>query len=210
LSPAAKRLWSHWHRNEKTTLLEFYTDHTTKPWRATFDHLVAEVRAALPTDVKFLKRVKWELIAWRLGDECFYFYLVRYNEINYRLRIDGGYNNNELPKTFWRIPDSNCEYPVPKHRSELSFHYTEAQSIKGTDLVRFVQDCFRCAEGPDIYRWPLFFDSGRWNQDYAWTVLGNAEQIKRDRVYWGRRRGEAEQEGVAGQEAPLVTISDEE
>jgi hypothetical protein len=172
---------------------EFYIDHTTKNWQTTRNYLVAEVRAMLPGTAKFLKYGKGGLTAWRagrLGDECFYFRLTCYSNLIYRLRIDGSYNN-DLPKTFWQIPNANCQYPVPKHRSELSFHYTEAQSIKGADLVRFVQDCFRCAEGQDIYRWPLFFDSGRWDHDYAWTVLGKDEQDKRDRVYWGSRRIEA-------------------
>jgi hypothetical protein len=80
----------------------------------------------------------------------------------------------------------------PRHGSELSFHFTEVSSIKGSDLVRFVEDCFRC-EGPpygeelSIYRWPLFFEHRRvdlgehWKPHYAWTVLGKiVEQAKRE------------------------------
>jgi hypothetical protein len=108
--------------------------------------------------------------------------LTLYNPIIYRLKIQVSYGG-DLPKTFWRIPnplDYFHECPEPKHRSELSFHFTELPSIKGADLVRFVQDGFRCAEGQDMYRWPLFFDSGGWNYDYAWTVFGKIEQTKRE------------------------------
>jgi hypothetical protein len=168
-----------------TELRESLADHTSKNWRNTYDYLVSEAQSAIPDTAKFLKRVKWDLIAWRVGDECFYFRLTCYNNLIYRLRID--YNDGDhLPKTFWRIQNSDAFYrkcPEPKHSSELSFHYTEAQSIKGADLVRFVQDCFRCTDGLKIYRWPLFFGTGQWNHDYAWTVLGKIEQTKRDHVY---------------------------
>jgi len=163
-------------------LLEAFTDHTKKNWRITYDYLVSKVRAALPVNAKILTRLKLGLIAWRLGDECFYFYLTSYNEIIYRLRIQASHWG-DLPHTFRRIrnlSDDYCVSPEPKHRSELSFHFSERASIKGADLVQFVQDCFRCAGHLDVYRWPLFFDSGQWNHNYAWTILGKIEQTKRE------------------------------
>jgi hypothetical protein len=186
-----------------TQFRESFTHHTRKNYRAAYDYLASEVHNSLPVAAKILTRVKWGLIAWHLGDQCFYFYLTLYNAIIYWLKIQVTYGG-DLPKTFWRIPnplDYYRECPEPKHRSELSFHFTELSSIKGVDLVRFVQDCFRCTEGLDIYRWPLFFESGQWNYDYAWTILGKLEQIKREHA----RHKEPSSHCPLCQPQPLVT-----
>jgi hypothetical protein len=114
---------------------ESFTDYTRKNCRAAYDYLVSEVRNSLPLTSKILTRLKWGLIAWRLGDECFYFYLTLYNPIIYRLKIQVSYGV-DLPKTFWRPnPLDYChKRPEPKHRSELSFHFSELPSIKGHRL----------------------------------------------------------------------------
>jgi hypothetical protein len=156
-----------------------------------YDCLCREVRNALPDDAKILTRPKVGLIAWRIGDERFYFYFGPYNEITYRLIIRSA-ERSELPTWFWMIKigphpqDKVFSDAYPQHGSELSFYFTELPSIKGSDLVRFAQDCFRCAEEEDIYLWPLFFehrraDTGeRWEPHYAWTVLGKTKQTERE------------------------------
>jgi hypothetical protein len=169
--------------------------------RADYGYTIDEVRNALPADAKILTRPKAGLIAWRVGDERFYFYFGPYNEITYRLLVQPAYET-ELPKWFWMIKiephpqDKAASHAGPRHGYELSFHFSEAPSIKGSDLVRFVEDCFGCAQEEDIYRWPLFFAHRRpkpwwaigsadpeepWQPHYAWSVLGKTEQTKRER-----------------------------
>jgi hypothetical protein len=159
-------------------------DHTRTNFSATFEYLVSEVRSAVLGDTEIIARPKRGVIAWRLGEERFYFYLGAYNEIIYRLKIRAALERSDLPDHFWRItvkPGVHTNVlAFPQHWTELSFHHSEVSSVKGSDLVRFVQDCFRCAGKEDVYPWPLFFQSGQWKQHYAWTVLGKIEQTKRE------------------------------
>jgi hypothetical protein len=201
-------------------------NHTRQPYtrdyrrrlRADYDYVVGEVRNALPVDAKILQRPQVGFIGWRLGDERFYFYFGPYNEITYRLLIQYAQEINLEPKFFpkWfsmikigpHPQDKVVSHASPQNGSELSFHKSELSSIKGSDLVRFVGDCFRCERVPyaresesAIYRWPLFFAHLRprpwrsahwrpgdtedypWDLHYAWTVLGKIEQTKREQEY---------------------------
>jgi hypothetical protein len=169
---------------------------------ADYDYTVSEVRNALPIDTKILTCPKSGLIAWRKGQEGFHLRFGPYNEITYRLIIADA-RQSELPEWFWTIKigphlQDKLSIADAHHGSELSFHQNELSSIKGSDLVRFTEDCFRCAQEEDIYRWPLFFAHRQpkpwwaigsadplepWQPDYAWTVLGKVEQTKRERAY---------------------------
>jgi hypothetical protein len=164
-------------------------DYTSKYYRETFARLMGEVHKALPPETEIFKRQKIGLIGWKLGqDRRAYFWLTEYNEIIYRLRTDLEVGPHDLPKRFWgpderflgpyRLPVISTHSP---YGAELSFHFSEASNITGPELVRFVEDCFQYPEQRKlIFQWPLFFASGKWNTDYAWSELGKAEQTKRE------------------------------
>jgi hypothetical protein len=171
--------------------MSIYEDnYTEKHYRETFAYLVSEVRKALPSETEIFKRQKIGLIGWKLDQENrrAYFWLTEYNEIIYRLRTDFEVGPHDLPKRFWR-PDERFLGPYrlpiisihPPYGAELRFHFSEAGNITGPELVRFVEDCFQYPEQrKPIFQWPLFFASGKWNADYAWSLLGKAEQTKRE------------------------------
>jgi hypothetical protein len=51
-----------------TQLGESFTHHTRENYRAAYDYLVSEVSNSLPMAAKILTRLKWGLIAWRMGN----------------------------------------------------------------------------------------------------------------------------------------------
>jgi hypothetical protein len=144
--------------------------------RATIDYLAAQVRGVIePKGGEVLIRRKLNLIAWKLREERGYVSVGCYSTVSFRLRISAWVYPYEVPKRF--------QMPRPRGNgqrdTELSFHFSEVHLITGSDLVRFVRDRYRHHCQSDlIYRWPLFFASGRWGVDYAWTVLGHTEQRK--------------------------------
>lgn len=155
-------------------------DWTAKLYRSAFKYLAAQVARTLESQAELFTRQKAAVIGWRSRDRWGYFWLTAYNEIIYRLRTDLSDMRNDLPKRFW----TNLPKPAEPYGTELSFHFSELDKIQGSDLVRFVEDTFRHHDSPKlIYRWPLFFESSKWNSDYAWTELGKLEQTKREHVY---------------------------
>jgi hypothetical protein len=170
--------------------MSIYEDnYTGKHYRETFAYLASEVHKTLPPETEIFKRQKTGLIGWKLrGDRRAYFWLTAYNEIIYRLRTDLQIEARDLPQRFWS-PDERFLGPYrqpvistqPPYSAELSFHFSEANNVTGPELVRFVEDCFQYPEQRElIFQWPLFFASGKWHPDYAWSLLGKAEQTKRE------------------------------
>ena len=164
-------------------------DYTRTHYCETFAHLVSEVSKTLPPETQIFQRQKAGLIGWKIRrDRRAYFWLTEYNEIFYRLRTDFQIQVGDLPQRFWDSQErflgpykQPIIFPRPPYSAELSFHFSEANNITGLELVRFVEDCFQYPEQRElIFQWPLFFASGEWHPDYAWSLLGKAEQTKRE------------------------------
>ena len=145
---------------------------TSRIFSTNFDRIASEVRRALPRGTEVCIRKKLGLIAWKTLGQIRFVYLLQFNRIIYQFSL--GPNQNNLPAQITGATDPN---KCPRYYAELNFHYSETPLIRGTDLVRFVEDCFRFPTQPqDIYRWPLFFASGRWKLRLAWTTLAQSEQ----------------------------------
>jgi hypothetical protein len=143
---------------------------------AHFRHAVAylcgELSKALPGDYEIL-RPRRGLLAWHRGRVCRWILLYGYNDIIYRFRTDHHFAS-ELPRRLRRSPP-DC------YGTELSFHASEAEAIKGADLVAFVDSVFEFPKTPErIYRWSLFLETDGNYPLYAWSALGRREQNKRE------------------------------
>ncbi|MGA8660451.1 MAG: hypothetical protein WB586_30405, partial [Chthoniobacterales bacterium] len=141
-----------------------------------FDRIASEVRRALPQGAEVCIRKKLGLIAWKNLSQLRFVYLLQLNRVIYRFSLSRGPIQNNLPDQIVGTIDLNHGQRYP---AQLNFHYSETFLIKGTDLVRFTEDCFRFFAQPKyIYPWPLFFASGRWQPRMAWTELAQRAQRK--------------------------------
>ena len=82
-----------------------------------------------------------------------------------------------MPRPDHWQPDTGAELPFQRSPPE-----------HGLRSGSFVRDRYRHHDQRElIYRWPLFFASGHWGTDYAWTVLGHTEQRRHKHKSNGHR-----------------------
>jgi hypothetical protein len=141
-----------------------------------FDCIAAQLIHTLPQGGERFVRKKLGLIAWKTGGQFRFVRLSAFNRFIYRLSTDLAPSLKNAPAKILGVADPNS---YPRHQAELNFHHTETALIKGAELVRFIEDCFRFPTQPKhIYRWPLFFASGKWQPHMAWTELAQSAQRK--------------------------------